>query len=230
MSELGPAVLRDRERSPLRILLADDHDVVRVGVRALLERQRGWEICGEAENGLEAVEQVKRLRPDILIVDMKMPGLGGMEVIRQIVAAHPETEILVFSGEETESVARQCFEAGARGYLLKTEFGRQLIAAVEALRDHRVFVSPIISDLICSGLRRSEPNPTGDVSPNCLSARERETLHLLAAGASNKDVAAKLGISVRTAETHRAATMRKLGLKSLSELTRYAIRHALVAP
>ena len=223
--------MRGSEEPSVRILLADDHDVVRVGLRVLIEKQPGWEVCGEADNGRDAVEQVKRLRPNIVVVDMNMPELDGLEVTREIMVVLPETEILIFSGEETEQVARKCFEAGARAYVLKTDFGRQFITAVQALRDHKTYVSPRISELIFGGFRRAEANPAMvDPSPDCLSARERETVQLLAAGSSNKDVATTLGISVRTAETHRAAILRKLGLKSFSELMRYAMRHGLITP
>ena len=215
----------------IRILLADDHEVVRRGLRALLETHAGWEVCGEAADGRAAVELAQKLTPDIVVMDIGMPQLNGFEATRQILERTRGIEVLVLSVHDSEQLVREVIGAGARGYVLKSDAGRDLVAAVEALLRREPFFSPSValsvrgSDLKVSGPKRPSLRPAGE-----LTRREREVLQLLAEGRANKAVAKLLGISVKTAETHRARIMRKLGMKSLADLVRYAIRNGFIEP
>jgi DNA-binding NarL/FixJ family response regulator len=209
------------------ILLADDHDVVRRGVRSLLEAHPGWQVCGEAANGREAVRLAARLKPDIAVLDLEMPELNGLEATRQIKRKLPGTEVLIYSIHETEQLIREVLAAGARGYVLKADAGRQLVDAVEALSRHQPFFTARASEALLETFLKS-PMASGEVS--LLTDREREVVQLLAEGKVNKEVASALGISVKTVETHRAAVMRKLGMNSIVELVHYAIRNQLVRP
>ena len=214
---------------PVRILLADDHEVVRCGLRALLEMHPGWEVCGEAADGRAAVDLAQKLSPDIVVMDISMPQLNGFEATRQILERTRGIEVLVLSVDGSEKMVRQVIGAGARGYVLKSDAGRDLVAAVGALLRHEEFFSPSVAsivhvaDLKVAGRKRPSLRPAG-----VLTRREREVLQLLAEGRANKAVAKQLGISVKTAETHRARVMRKLGMKSLAELVRYAIRNGFI--
>jgi DNA-binding NarL/FixJ family response regulator len=211
----------------LRILIADDHDVIRHGVRALLERNNQWEICGEARTGREAVEMAGKLYPDLVITDINMPEVNGLEVIRQIKRALPETQILVFTGVETEQIIRAAFQNGARGFLMKSEIGPQLISAVENLAQQRPVYNSRIAEIIFKGYADLSKGTPGDQS-QVLTTRERETVQLLAEGRTNKEIAQAFGIAVKTVEAHRAALMRKLGVESLSQVVRYAIRNHII--
>ena len=214
---------------PIRILLADDHEIVRRGLRALLETHPGWEVCGEAADGRAAVELAQKLSPDIVVMDIGMPQLNGFEATRQILERTRGIEVLVLSMHDSEQMVREVIGAGARGYVLKSDAGRDLVAAVEALLRREQFFSPSVassvraSDLKVAGSKRPSLRPAGE-----LTRREREVLQLLAEGRTNKAVAQALGISVKTAETHRARIMRKLGMKSVAELVRYAIRNGFI--
>ena len=213
----------------IRILLADDHEVVRRGLRALLEMHAGWEVCGEAADGRVAVDLAQKLSPDIVIMDIGMPRLNGFEAARQILERTRGIEVLVLSIHDSEQTVREVIGAGARGYVLKSDAGRDLVAAVEALLRREPFFSASVAssvralDLKVSGAKRPSLRPAGG-----LTRREREVLQLLAEGCANKAVAKVLGISVKTAETHRARIMRKLGMKSVAELVRYAIRNGFI--
>jgi DNA-binding NarL/FixJ family response regulator len=211
---------------PLRILIADDHSVVRAGLRALLESRSGWEVIAEASDGRDAVEKATKLKPDVAVLDIGMPLLNGVEATRRIRASSPSTEVLILTMHESDDLVQQVVHAGARGYILKDEADRVLLAAVDAARHHKPYFSGRIS--------RSEdlPASTDDHKPSRqrLTPREREILQLLAEGKSNKDVANLLGISVNTAEAHRANIMVKLGLHSLAELVHYAIRNQIIKP
>jgi DNA-binding NarL/FixJ family response regulator len=211
----------------IRILLADDHDVVRRGVRSLLEAHPRWQVCGEAANGREAVGLAAKLKPDIAVLDLEMPELNGLEATRQIKRKLPGTEVLIYSMHETEQLIREVLAAGARGYVLKADAGRQLVDAVEALSRHRPFFTARASEALLETFLKS-PLAAGEGSS--LTDREREVVQLLAEGKVNKEVAAALGISVKTVETHRAAVMRKLGMNSIVDLVHYAIRNHLVRP
>jgi DNA-binding NarL/FixJ family response regulator len=214
----------------LRILLADDHDIVRRGMRELLEEQVGWSVCAEAGNGRVAVELALAHRPQVCVLDLSMPELNGLEATRRIKEALPETEILIFSMHESEELIRDVLAAGARGYLLKSDASRQLVPAVETLARHQPFFSGRVSEVVLGGFLKPEPVKTGSTAGERLTSREREVVQLLAEGQSNKQIATKLDLSVKTVETHRTSAMRKLGLKSLPDLVRFAIRNQMVQP
>jgi DNA-binding NarL/FixJ family response regulator len=210
--------------STIRILVADDHEIVREGLRAIIERQPGWEVCGDAATGREAISQAEKLKPDIIVMDIGMPELNGLDAARQIRKATPEVEVLMFTANETEDVIRQVFQSGARGYLLKNEANKHLVPAVEMLSKHRTYFSSKVSEMIFSGLIHGGLG----VEDTVLTPRERETVQLIAEGKSNKEIAASFGISVKTVETHRATIMRKLRLDSIASLVKYAIRNGIV--
>jgi len=212
----------------MQILVADDHEIVRRGLRALLESNAGWNVT-EAADGQEVVETAKRLRPDVVVLDVTMPRLSGLEAARRIRAASPASEILILTMHESEQVVREVLAAGARGYLLKSDAGRDLIEAVQTIASHRPYFTSSIASIVLDGyVKAVTGNEGGSLLRNRLSGRELEVVQLLAEGQSNKEVAATLGISVKTAETHRANIMRKLDLKSLSDLVRYAIRNRII--
>lgn len=215
----------------IRILIADDHDVVRQGTKAVVERQPGWEVCGVAANGREAVAQAIALKPDVVILDMTMPELNGLEAAIQIKRELPRTEILMFTAHENDDLIRKAFEAGVKSFVFKTEAHEYLVEATESLARHKPFFTAKVSDILFSNMLNRSATPHDDTDPGQrLSARERETVQLIAEGKSNKEVAAALGISVRTAETHRASVLRKLNLDSIAGLVRYAIRNKLIEP
>jgi DNA-binding NarL/FixJ family response regulator len=214
-----------------RILIADDHEVVRRGVRAVLETQPGWEVCGEAPTGRDAVGKAKHLKPDVIIMDLSMPDLNGLEAMRQILKALPKTEVLVLTIHESEHLERELLAAGARGYVLKSDDGRDLVTAVESLRRHRPYFTTRVTNMVLDNyLRTGIPTQSTEVERDPLSPREREILQLLAEGKSNKEVANTLRISIKTVESHRNHLLSKLNLHSLSDLVRYAIRNNIVEP
>ena len=212
---------------PLRILVVDDHAVVRRGVRSLLESRDGWEVCGEATTGRDAVEQSRRLRPDVVVMDLSLPELNGLDATRHILKDAPETEVLVLTMHQSEELARDVLQAGARGYVLKSDADENLIAAVESLRQHKPFLTPTVTEFVLDGYIRDGADQ--DASRR-VTAREREIIQLIAEGKSNKNAAAALKISVKTIEAHRANIMRKLHLRSVSDLVRYAIRNKIAQP
>jgi DNA-binding NarL/FixJ family response regulator len=214
----------------LRILIADDHDLMRRGIKALLETRADWEVCGEAQTGREAVTQTEALKPDIVVLDIGMPDLNGMEAARRIRKASPSTEVLILSLHFSDQLIREIVEAGVRGYIVKSDSDRDLIVAVETLAKHKPFFTPRATEVILSkfnesgGTRVEVPETVQDR----LTSREREIVQLLAEGKSSKEVANSLNISVKTAETHRANIMRKLQLHTVSELVRYAVRNQII--
>jgi DNA-binding NarL/FixJ family response regulator len=214
----------------LRILLADDHDIVRRGLRGLLEQQPGWSVCAEAANGREAVELAREHRPHVAILDLTMPELNGLEATRRIRQELPETQVLVFTMHDSEELLRGVLRAGARGYLLKSDAARQLVPAVESLSQRKAFFSGRVSEVLLEGFLDSERRRSDELGAERLTAREREIVQLLAEGKSNKDVARALDLSVKTVETHRASVMRKLDLHSIADLVRFAIRNHMIAP
>jgi DNA-binding NarL/FixJ family response regulator len=215
----------------LRILLADDHEIVRRGLKELLEEQAGWTVCAEAANGREAVELAVQSRPHVAILDFSMPELNGLEATRRIRQAVPNTEVLIFTMHESEELIREVLSTGARGYLLKSDATRQLIPAVESVSRHMPYfsgrVSAVVLDGFLKGRGSAEPVALG---AERLTSREREIVQLLAEGNSNKAIATRLDLSVKTVETHRAAIMRKLELSSLADIIRFAIRNHIVEP
>ena len=214
----------------LRILVVDDHAVVRRGVRALLESHEGWEVCGEATTGRDAVEQSRRLRPDVVVMDLSLPGLNGLDATRQILKDAPDTEVLVLTMHHSEELARDVLQAGARGYVLKNDADENLLAAVDSLRQHKPFLTSAVTEFMLDDYLRRGAAPLDEVAPAAVTVREREILQLIAEGQSNKEAAATLGVSVKTIEAHRANVMRKLRLRSVSDLVRYAIRNRIVQP
>lgn len=210
----------------LHIIIVDDHAIVRRGVRVLLESQPGWEVTGEAATGREAVDLAKRLRPDVVVMDVSLPELNGLDATRQILKDTPRTEVLVLTMHHSEELARNVLQAGARGYVLKSDADQSLIAAVESLRQHKPFLTSTVTEFVLDDyLHRKEE---GNASPVAVTPREREIIQLLAEGKSNKETAAALTVSVKTVEAHRANIMRKLRLRSVSDLVRYAIRNKIV--
>jgi len=217
--------------STLRILIADDHDVVRQGLRALLETQPGWEICGEAATGRETVEKTRKLKPDIVLLDIIMPELNGLEALRRIRKARTETQVLVLTMHESEDLIGQALKAGARGFMLKSDAGRDLIIAIDALSRRKPFFTSKVAQMVLEGyLEGTAPGAAEEAPRSRLSAREREIVQLLAEGRTNKEIAARLEISTKTVETHRSSVMRKLNLHSVGEITRYAIRNKIIEP
>ena len=215
----------------VRILLADDHDVVRRGLKALLQEHAGWEICGEALTGREAVELTQQHQPDIAIVDLMMPDLNGLETTRQIRKASQRTQVLIFTMHHSDSLVHEVLDAGARGYLLKSDVERSIITAVETLLRRQPYFSAQVSDTVLEGFLRSGRQSAGERPPAPrLTPREREVIQLLAEGHRNKRIALKLGISIKTVETHRTTLMRKIGVKSIVELVRYAVRNNMTEP
>ena len=213
----------------VRILVADDHSIVRRGVRALLETHAGWKVCGEAATGAEAVKQAKKLRPDVAVIDITMPDLNGFEAARQIRTVAPQTEVLVLTVHESEQALREVLDAGALGYVSKSDLDLNLSAAIESLLRHKPFFSSSVSEMMLKRyLKQDVPPKLPGTGPAALTQRQREIVRLLAEGKTNKEVALALGISVKTAETHRNNIMRKLQLRSFSHLVRYAVRHNLV--
>ena len=209
----------------MRILVADDHDVVRRGVRSLLESRSVWEICGEATTGREAIEKAKRLKPDAILLDVTMPDCSGLDAIPEILKADPETKIVVLTMHDSGQIASRALAVGAKAVVLKSDAARDLILALEAIAKGKPFLSPNVTRILVNEIR---DRPDGASSISALTKREIEVLKLVAEGQSNKEVAGALGISPRTVDAHRARIMDKLNLRSLSELVHFAIRNNLV--
>lgn len=213
----------------IQILLADDHALMRRGIRDLLESDAELEVVGEASDGREAVRMAEKLRPDVMIMDLAMPELNGLDAIRQIRSDVPDVQLLVFSMHDSEELIREVFAAGARGYVLKNDVALYLVEAVKSLARHKPFFTPRISEAILNSLvSTATPGHMEPPRSGPLSSRERQILQLLAESKSNKDVAKALGISVRTVETHRRSVMQKLDANSIVELVHYAIRNGIV--
>jgi DNA-binding NarL/FixJ family response regulator len=219
----GPALMA------LRIIVADDHDIIRRGLKQLLTAHQGWEVSGEAKTGREAVALAEQIKPDVVVMDLSMPDLNGLEAARRIRKALPRTEILILTLHFSDQLVRDIVEAGVRAYIMKSDADKDLVSAVEALANHRSFFTSRAADMLLDGFRRpnAAPDPQSLLRSR-LTSREREIVQLLAEGKSSKEVATALGISVKTAETHRANIMRKLELHSVSELVRYAVRNQII--
>ena len=212
---------------PLRIFVADDHAVVRKGLRSILESHAGWEVCGEAANGRSAVDLILQQLPDLVVMDIDMPELNGLEATKQVCKALPKLSVLILSAHDSEHLVREMLVSGARGYVLKADAGEDLIAAIDALTAGRLYFTSSVSNFVLRGLRA---NGESGASVTRLSPREREVIQLLAEGRTNKEVATRLNISVKTAETHRKHIMEKLDLHSLSDLVRYSIQNGMIQP
>jgi DNA-binding NarL/FixJ family response regulator len=215
--------------NPLRILVADDHEIVRRGLVSLLKAHPGWEVCAEAQDGRQAVEKVKELKPDVVILDIGMPNLNGLEATRQMLRDNPQSKILILTITDADEIVRAVLDAGARGFVLKSDAVRDLLAAVEALLSNKTFFTSRVAEMVLGGyLGRNRPHTEGEVDLPNLTPREREIVQLLAEGMSTKEVASHLSLSVKTAETHRSNIMRKLNLHSVSGLVLYAVRNNMV--
>ena len=214
----------------LRILIADDHGLVRRGARALLNSRPGWRVVGEAVNGREAVRKAVELKPDVAVIDIGMPELDGVEAARQIREASPNTKVLVLTMHESGQIVRRALDAGARGYLLKSDLTDCLPEAVEAIAGGKRFLTPKVSEIVLEGfLNTTSQHQRGGRAAVQPTPREMEIIRLLAEGKLNKEIAGLLGITVRTVETHRAKIMLKLGLHSLAELIHYAMRNEIIS-
>jgi DNA-binding NarL/FixJ family response regulator len=214
----------------LRILIADDHEVIRRGLSTLLEAHDGWEICGEAKDGREAVEMARQLKPDVVIVDIGMPNLNGLAATRQLAQQNPQQKIIVLTITDSDQVIREALDAGARGFVLKSDAARDLVSAVEALQRDRMFFTPRVNDMVLAGFLDKGINGSGAEIPQLpkLTPREREVIQLLAEGKSSKEVACLLNLSTKTAETHRSNIMRKLDIHSIRDLVVYAVKNDII--
>jgi len=213
----------------LRILLADDHVVMRTGLRALLERQPNLEVVGESENGREAIELVASLKPDVVVMDVGMPVLNGIEATKTIVTQHPTTAVVILSMYVDESYIMRALKAGARGYLLKDSAPADLLGAIQAVSQNKSFFSPKVSRILAEDYVRVLKQKGAVDSYDLLTSREREILQLIAEGKANKEVAAALNISPYTVETHRSHILEKLNLHNPAELILYAVRKGLIS-
>jgi DNA-binding NarL/FixJ family response regulator len=213
---------------PLRVLVVDDHDLVRQGLRFMLEAQPEWVICGEAATGQEAIDLTRQLHPNVVLIDIHMPGMDGLQATREILAINSQIEVLILTIDESQEIVQAATEAGARGIVMKSDAARDLMTAVAAMARHEPFFTPKTSQVIAQGLTRPLGNDPG--APAEITGREREVIVLVADGHSNKEIGAALSISSKTVESHRSNVMRKLGLRSTAELVRYAVRNQLVQP
>jgi len=217
----------------VRLLVADDHELVRTGLRTLLEKQPGWKVEAEANNGRDAVAKAIELKPDVAVIDISMPALNGLEATRQIVKETEHTKVLIITMHESDPLIREVLDAGAKGYILKSDAGRDIVTAVEALRRNKTFFTSKVAQIVLDGYLKKEKEPAVDevrARRERLTPRQREIVQLIAEGKSSKEVAVALGLSVKTAETHRANIMRRLDCHSVTELVRYAIRNEMVQP
>ena len=211
----------------IRILIADDHELIRRGLVSALADRPEWSIVAEAADGRQACELAARLSPDIAVLDLTMPGLNGLDATRQIRASAPNTRILIVTAHESEQLIRDVLDAGAMGYVLKSDAGRVLVQAIEALLDERPFFTSKVARFVLDGYLRSGADSVTQAAV-ALSPRERHIVQLLAEGSNNKEVARTLQLSVKTVETHRSNIMRKMEFGSLADLVRYAIRNKIV--
>jgi DNA-binding NarL/FixJ family response regulator len=209
-------------------LLADDHVIVRDGLRSLLEKERDFTVVGEAENGRDAVEQATRLRPDVVVMDIAMPGLNGIEATRQITAQPPKPKVIALSMHSDKRFVAEMLQAGASGYLQKNCAFKHLVNAIRSVIAGQMYLGPSVTGIVVEGFKQRLPAPQPGEAAT-LSPKEREVLQLLAEGSSTKEIADHLGISGKTVDTHRQHIMDKLGIHSIAELTKYAIREGLTS-
>jgi two-component system response regulator NreC len=213
----------------VRILVADDHDIVCAGLGRMIAAQSDMEVCGMAGSGTEAVEKAKHLKPDVVILDINMSGLDGLETTREIRKVLPESEVLLFTGMETDELMRQAFVSGAKSFILKSDARTHLLDAIRALAQHKPYFTNKVSEVIFARmLRRGREQSPDGMPAGRLSANERDLVRRLALGESNREIAEKLGVNLRTAEGHRAALMRKMSFESLADLVRYAVRNGII--
>jgi DNA-binding NarL/FixJ family response regulator len=213
--------------SPVSVLIADDHEVVRRGLRALIQEQSGWQVVAEATNGRDAVAKAHEFQPDVAILDITMPSLNGLDATKQIAKISPRTKVLILSIHESDQLIHKVLNAGARGYILKADAGRDFAAAVKALLSNRTFFTPKVAQKVMDVSLGKRPKASEEVFSQ-ITGREREVVQLLAEGKSSQEIANILGITFKTAETHRQNLMRKLNCHSVTEIVRYAIRNHIV--
>lgn len=212
----------------ISVLVADDHGIVREGLRRLLESEPDLKVSGEAGDGREVLEQVERHNPDVVVLDITMPRLGGLETLERLRAKHPQVKVILLSVHGDPPFIQSAISLGADGYVLKNGRAAEILTAIRAVTKGGSYFSPVVAREIVEQLRT--PKPPGDEPFSLLSGREREVLHLIAEGLSAKEVASELKISTKTVEAHRTSLMRKLGVRKATELVRYALRHGLIAP
>ena len=213
----------------VRILVVDDHDIIRRGLKQLLTSRQGWEVCGEAKTGREAVALAEQLQPEIMVMDVSMPEMNGLEAARKIHKLFPKMGILILTLHFSDQLVRDIVAAGARAYILKSDAARDLVIGVEALANHQTFFTPRAADVLLNGFSRKNLQLDSRVlNRSRLTPREREIVQLLAEGKTSREAALALGISVKTAETHRANIMRKLEVHSVSEVVRYAVKNHII--
>lgn len=212
-----------------RILVADDHAVVRHGIRAMLQTQPGVEVCGEASNGIEALQCIKKEKPDLVVLDLTMPEMNGLEVVRSVRAESPSTDILVLTMHFSEELAREVLSCGALAYVLKSDADTDLLVAVDHVRHHQPYFTSQLATSMTHNFLNGPNRVAESLLPGTpLTAREIEVVQLLAEGKSNKEVASGLGVSTRTVESHRNHIMRKMNFASFSEIVRFAVRNRLI--
>ena len=213
----------------LRLVVADDHDIVRGGLRDLLEEHVGWKVVAEAATGTDAVTKVREFSADVAILDISMPSLSGLEAARRIIQSGSKARILILTLHDSDTMIKEMLDTGVRGYVLKSDAARDLFVAVEALQHGRTFFTSKVAEMIQNGYLKKRKNPTAtEPGASRITPRQREILKLLAEGKANRDIAVALGMSVKTAETHRAALMRRLNYHSVTDLVRYAIRNKII--
>lgn len=217
-----------KNKNTLRIVVADDHELVRRGIRDLLQSQKNWKVVGEAMGGRDAIEMVRKLKPDVAIVDITMPDTDGLEVTRRVRDIARETQVLILTMHESDQMVRRVLEMGARGYVLKSDMAAHLVQAVKDLANGKISLTPKVSEMVLEGfLKGGESKQLENVHARP-TPREVEIIRRLAEGKTNKQIAAELGITLRTVETHRGRIMMKMGLHSLTELIHYAIRDKII--
>jgi two-component system response regulator NreC len=216
--------------SKLRILIADDHGLVRRGAREVLNSQDGWTVVGEATNGRQAIQRAEELKPDVAVVDIGMPDIDGIETTRQIRTAVPEVKVLVLTMHESGHMVRRALDAGASGYLLKSDLTRRLPEAVKAIAEGKRFLTPKVSEIVLEGFLKTKDQVQDEERAGARTTpREIEIIRFLAEGKANKEIAELLGIAVRTVETHRSKIMSKLDIHSVAGLVHYALRHEITS-
>jgi DNA-binding NarL/FixJ family response regulator len=218
-----------KEKMELRLVVADDHDIVRRGLRDLLEAHVGWKVVAEAATGTDAVTKVREFSPDVAILDISMPSLNGLEAARRIIQSGSKTRILILTLHDSDRMIAEMLDAGVSGYVLKSDAARDVFVAVEALQHGKTFFTSKVAEMILSGYLKKRQNPS-ETEPGAsrITSRQREILKLLAEGKANGDVAVALGMSVKTVETHRANILKRLNCHSTSDLVRYAVRNKII--